>query len=53
LKFIYFCFRSANEERLQILEDNQKYLERLKQNLRLEKEKEEKLLRDKMKTDLE
>jgi len=54
VSFYFFLFlRSADEERLQILEDNQKYLEKLRKNLRVEKEKEEQILRDKMKADLE
>ncbi len=52
--FLLFLFlRSADEERLQILEDNEKYIEKLRKNLRSEKEKEEQILRDKMKADLE
>jgi len=38
---------------LQILEDNNKYLEKLRKELRLEKDKEEKSLRDQMKVNLE
>jgi len=51
--YFYFFLRSANEEKLQMLDDNQKYIEKLKKDLRLEKEKEEQTLRNKMKTDLE
>jgi hypothetical protein len=36
-----------------MLDDNQKYIEKLKKDLRLEKEKEEQTLRNKMRTDLE
>ncbi|CAF4681429.1 unnamed protein product [Rotaria sp. Silwood1] len=43
---------SANEEKLQILEDNQKYIEKVKEELNLAKEKDEQALRDKMKADL-
>lgn len=45
-------FRSANEERLQILEDNEKHLTKLKKDLRSEKEREEQILREKMREDL-
>lgn len=45
--------QSTNEERLQMLEDNNNYLEKLRKELRLEKEKEEKSLRDKLKNDLD
>jgi hypothetical protein len=51
--FFYSLFRSANEEKLQIIEDHEKYLEKLRKDLHIEKEKEEKKLRDKMKADLE
>ncbi|CAF2999068.1 unnamed protein product [Rotaria socialis] len=44
--------QSANEEKLQILEDNRIYIERLNKELKLAKEKEEQMLRDKMKADL-
>ncbi|CAF2331498.1 unnamed protein product [Rotaria sp. Silwood2] len=43
---------SANEEKLQILEDNRNYIEKVKKELNLAKQKEEQTLRDKMKTDL-
>ena len=46
-------FRSTNEERLQILEDYDKYLAKLKKDLRSEKEREEQTLREKMREDLE
>ncbi|CAF5190494.1 unnamed protein product, partial [Rotaria magnacalcarata] len=44
--------QSANEEKLQILEDNRIYIEKLSKELKLAKEKEEQILRDKMKADL-
>ncbi|CAF0778356.1 unnamed protein product [Adineta steineri] len=44
--------QSTNEEKLQILEENDKYLERLRNELRSDKEKQERTLRDKMKADL-
>jgi hypothetical protein len=47
-----FLFRSANEEKLQILEDNRTYLEKFRTELRLAKQKEEQTLRNQMKTDL-
>ncbi|CAF3337995.1 unnamed protein product [Rotaria sp. Silwood1] len=43
---------SANEEKLQILEDNRNYIEKVKKELNLAKEKDEQALRDKMKADL-
>ncbi|CAF0802679.1 unnamed protein product [Adineta steineri] len=44
--------QSANEEKLQLLEDNRIYIEKLKTELQLTKEQEERTLRDKMKSDL-
>ncbi|CAF3900327.1 unnamed protein product, partial [Rotaria sp. Silwood1] len=44
--------QSANDEKLQLLEDNRIYIEKLKIELRLAKEQEEQILRDKMKADL-
>ncbi|CAF3361148.1 unnamed protein product, partial [Rotaria sp. Silwood2] len=44
--------QSANDEKLQLLEDNRIYIEKLKTELRLAKEQEERTLRDKMKVDL-
>ncbi|CAF3553130.1 unnamed protein product [Rotaria sordida] len=43
---------SANEEKLQILEDNRNNIEKVKKELNLAKQKEEQTLRDKMKADL-
>ncbi|CAF4244392.1 unnamed protein product, partial [Adineta steineri] len=44
--------QSANEEKLQLLEDNRIYIEKLKTELQSAKEQEERTLRDKMKSDL-
>ena len=42
-------FRSANDEKLQLLEDNRVYMEQVKRELDMAKEQEERALRDKMK----
>ena len=47
-----FYLRSANDEKLQLLEDNRIYIEKLKTELQLTNEQEERTLRDKMKSDL-
>ena len=52
--FIRICsiIRSTNDEKLQILEEHRAQIEKIKAEQRQEKDKEEKALRDKMKTDL-
>ncbi len=51
-KIFSFLVRSANDEKLQLLEDNRIYIEKLKTELQLTKEQQERTLRDKMKSDL-
>ena len=44
--------RSANEEKLQMLEENKNAIEKYRTELRLTKQREEQTLRNQMKTDL-
>ena len=52
LKF-FSSYRSFNEEKLKILDNNRNDLDKLKEELRLKKEKEEKLLHNEMQAELE